>query len=295
MSVLPASRILKGATGATLSWQPVDSDGEPADPGGTVTVAVTRADGTTVTVGAVQGATTAARTVTVAAAQLTSVDWLTAVWSVDAVVMAETLTEVAGGTIGSLAELGLSQPTLNGESTPNKLQARREVEDMFTDALHRAPFPRFFVERVSGHGRDRLVVTWPDLRRVLWCRLYDGDGSSYTALTAGELSAIVEAAPNSAVMVRTDGQVWPCGRLNVEIAYEHGIDAPGDLRRMMHHAVRAQVTGNKTGISDRAMSYQPPEGGNVTLATPGLSIWVTGIPGIDETIKRYKHTRIGIA
>jgi hypothetical protein len=204
------------------------------------------------------------------------------------------VTEVVGGTIGSIAELIASQKTLGAESVPAVLQARSEVEDMFTNALRRSPLPRFYRERCSGRDMRGLLVTWPDVHRVIWCRLYE-DTIASTPLTGPEVVAVVEDPVGSGVLVRTDGNVWPWGRANVEVAYEHGYRSmPADLRSKMHHAVRAQVTGNKTGISDRAMSYSPPEGGNVVLATPGLSIWVTGIPGIDECIKRYRFDEVGV-
>jgi hypothetical protein len=283
---LPADRIVRGAASASLSWQPYDADGEPAAPSGTVTVAVTRGDGTAVTAGAVAGSGTAARTTAIGAAELTTVDWLTAAWKVDGTTVAETVTEVCGGTIGTLAEIRAADSSLSNRDADVLTAARRRVEDLFTDALRRGVIERFYVERVSGRGTPRLVVSWPNVRDVRFVRVYT-DATTYTSFTAGELAAI--PSTDSAVLERTDGDVFPCGKANIEVGYTFGLRAiPGDLRKAMIAAIRADIASTITGIPDRAVNFQVAEGGTFQLATPGTGQWVTGVPAIDEAIKRYR-------
>ena len=87
-----ADEQIVAATAASLTWQPTGSDGEPADPG-TVTVGVTRSNGTVVLADgtATSGATSTPRSVDVTAAQTASIDWLTATWKVGATVVATTV------------------------------------------------------------------------------------------------------------------------------------------------------------------------------------------------------------
>jgi hypothetical protein len=293
MIALPSDRIVRGAASATLTWQPYDADGEPADPDGTVTVAVTRADGTAVTAGGVAGTGSAARTSALAATELTTVDWLTAAWKVDGTTVAETVTEVCGGTIGTLAEIRAADASLTGRDAATLTAARRRVEDMFTDALGRGVVERFYAERVSGRGTSTLVVSWPNVRDVRFVRVYT-DATTYTSFTAGELAAI--PSTDSAVLERTDGGVFSCGKANIEVGYTFGLRAvPGDLRKAMIAAIRADIASTITGIPDRAVTFQMAEGGTFNLATPGTGQWVTGVPAIDEAIKRYRFRRIGVA
>jgi hypothetical protein len=77
--------------------------------------------------------------------------------------------------------------------------------------------------------------------------------------------------------------------LNVRIGYEYGLDRPPeDLKKASVQAIRAQLNTFASGIPDRATSLQPFDGGNIVLATPGLGPWITGIPAVDEALKRYK-------
>jgi hypothetical protein len=288
---LPAERIVRGAATAMLSWQPYGADGEPADPGGAVTVAVTRADGTVVFAAGTSTAGTGSnpRTIAVSAGELRQTDWLTATWSVGGVATAETVAEVVGGTIGTVAELRALDATLNGRSDDELKESRARVEDLFTDALNRGLVERFYVERVDGSGSKTLIVTWPNVRAVRFVRCYDA-GGTYTGFTASEVAAV---PPNDAsLLVRTDGGCWPKGCRNIEVGYTYGLTAiPRDLRKAMYRAVRHDLVSTRSGIPDRAISFQPAEGGNVVLATPGMGRWVTGIPEIDEAIIRHRFHR----
>src|SRR5574343_569001 len=275
--ILPADQRIVAATAATVIWQGVDSDGENADPG-TVTIGVVRSDGTEVIAAgtATTGTGTAARA--------------------KALTVATTVVDVVGGVYVPISEVRATEPALaNGavDQLARLKVVRSIVETMFESACHRGFVPRFNVARLDGHGTPTLVLPHPDLRRVSWARIYS-DATTYTSLTVAELAAIPASA--SGLAIRTDAGIWPAGTCNIEIGYEYGLDTPpADIRQAAILAIRSQANTFRSGIPDRAISWQPAEGGNVVLATPGLGIWVTGIPAVDETLKRWTWHSVGIA
>lgn len=297
--ILPpvADQRIVAATAATLTWQGVDADGENVDPG-TVTIGVVRSDGTEVVAAgtATTGSGTAARTRTLTVAQTANLDRLTATWKVGADTVATTVVDVVGGVYVPISEVRATEPALGNAATDQLTRlkvVRSIVETMFESATNRAFVPRFNTVRLDGTGTPTLVLPHPELRRVSWARVYS-DATTYTSLTAGELAAI--PADRAGLAVRTDANTWPTGVRNIEIGYEYGLDLPPpDIRQAAILAIRSQANTFRSGIPDRAISWQPAEGGNVVLATPGLGIWVTGIPAVDETLKRWTWHSVGIA
>src|SRR5574343_1040920 len=295
--ILPADQRIVAATAATVIWQGVDSDGENADPG-TVTIGVVRSDGTEVIAAgtATTGTGTAARAKALTVAQTAALDRLTANWKVGSDTVATTVVDVVGGVYVPISEVRATEPALaNGavDQLARLKVVRSIVETMFESACHRGFVPRFNVARLDGHGTPTLVLPHPDLRRVSWARIYS-DATTYTSLTVAELAAIPASA--SGLAIRTDAGIWPAGTCNIEIGYEYGLDTPpADIRQAAILAIRSQANTFRSGIPDRAISWQPAEGGNVVLATPGLGIWITGIPAVDETLKRWTWHTAGIA
>jgi hypothetical protein len=294
MAVLPSTRIVRGATGAQVSWQATDADGEPAAPAATPTVVVTRSDGTTISdVGAVAQTSTGPATATLPATATATVDWLTATWSVSGVELYSETIDVVGGTVASLQAIRVAEPSVASESQQALLAARRAAEDRFVATQHRSPFPRFYVERISGAGRSSLWLTWPDLIEVRWARVHSG--STYTALTADELASIT--APDQwSSLTRSDGAGWPCGSSNIEVGYVFGLTSvPHDLFEAFCGAVRAQITRTNTGIPDKAIGWASADGVNFQIATPGQRGAIYGIPDIDDVWNRYVDPRPAIA
>lgn len=279
-------RVIAGAA-ATLSFQGVDQYGEPADPG-TVTVEITRADGTELVASgtATTGSGSSPRTYALTASQTAELDRLTAVWSVSSTAIAQTVIDVVGGVYVSQTQAAAMEPTLgtSGTSTAVFRTARSEVETMFEDSCRRAFVPRLTVEYLDGSGLSSLVLRYPQLRRVRWV-LVDGEELD---------SDLVDAIPaDPAGVAKLDG-CWP--RCRVTVGYEHGFQTPpADVVHAAVHAIRYQTNTFRAGITDRAISYQPIEGGNVVIATPGLGPWVTGIPAVDEVLKRYRWSRPVVA
>lgn len=290
-------RVVRAAA-ATLTFQGVDADGEPADPG-TVTVGVTRADGTTLVAAgtATSGTGTNPRTYALTASQTADLDYLTATWTASGVVVGRTFVEIVGGVYASTALIRGMDAVLGNagtDTTADLIRARQAVERLFESVTGAAWVPKFDTCRLDGSGTGSLLLPWPMLRSVRWCRIYSDD-TTYETLTADELAAI--PADEAGIAWRTDGQFWPAGRRNVQIGYEHGADRPPvDMIEQLVVAVRKGARRFDNGLPEQATFVNFAEGGSATLATPGVGQWHTGIPSVDEMLKRYaQHSSPGIA
>ncbi len=299
---LPPRRAVRGAINPSIEWQPTNADGDPADltdGAGDVTVSVTSGDGTDVTgigtVGGVGNTEQLPRTATLPVAAVASVDWLDITWSLDDSVVSHETVEVVGSVLGSTADIVQHSGNLAAEDAALIRRARLAVEDQATRIMNRSPFERFYRERLDGSGSCELLVSWPDVRAVVWVRVWTSATES-TDFTAAEVAAC-QGTPGG-IFVRTDGQVWPCGVANIEIGYRFGwTSIPHDLRLDLFRAVRHKVGQMRTESTpmERATSMQTFDGMNVTLATPGTRGWSTGLPDVDEKLNGYKFARFGVA
>jgi hypothetical protein len=293
MRVLADQRSLRGAP-AALSWQPVTGDGTVYDPQGTVTITVTRDNGTAlVTDAATTGSGTAARTYTLAATHTQLVDLLYVSWQVSNVEVGATSVEIVGGYFASNPQIAERQPKAPGTLPDSVLgQVRAEVEQEFEDACHVAFVPRYRRERIYvRHDTTTLVLSEFELRSVRSCVIHDSSTSS-TTLTSTELAAI---KPNGAgLAVRNDGGYWPCGSW-VEIAYEHGYDRPSQrVVRAFLDRLSERLNQKNSAVNPRAMQMVS-DGMTVNLATPGRGDWITGNPDVDIVLFAEMRHRVGIA
>ena len=295
---VPQQRIVAG-TPAVLSWQPTDSDGEPADPG-TVTVEVVRSDGTVVYPAgtATIGTGNEQRTVALTPAQTEQLDWLTHTWTnADGVVVGVETAEVAGRPMCSWAQFQARESSVSGMDVERFIELRRAVEWKFTVACQRSFTPRFYVQRTHTIPGKGVLMTFPDVRALRYVRRFDGvDGTTYTDLTASEVAAL---------HVDSDGRISygahgpratsfttmsRLGAGRIEIGYEHGYDAPPeDLRNAVMAAIRVEYELPKNILTDYASSVASVDGQVYQLPTPGLGEWVTGVPAIDEAVNRHKY------
>lgn len=295
LRVLPDQRIVRGASDATISHQFFDADGDPAAPSGTVTVAVTRSNGDSVTVGAVSGSGSDPRTATIGLAELTVVDRLTAVWSVDGTVVATDEIDVVGGTVASVAQITASEASIAGESDAILKRARKAAEDKFISTQHRSPFERFYVQRFDGTGRCHLDgAHWPDLVEVRWARVYTS-ATAYTELTADELSSII-VPDEMARFERTDRNVWPYGHRNIEVGYVFGMSqVPQDLRDAFAAATREEVVKFNRSTPAQSTTFTSVDGVSFGLARPGQRGAVYGVDEIDAVFRAYADPRPMVA
>ncbi|MEV6638102.1 hypothetical protein AB0M54_46005 [Actinoplanes sp. NPDC051470] len=76
------------------------------------------------------------------------------------------------------------------------------------------------------------------------------------------------------------------GSYTAELTYGFR-SVPDDVKRAALLRIRTLLFAERSGIPDRATSFQPAEGGTYTLATPGVRGSETGIPDVDAVLGRY--------
>lgn len=292
LPVVPAQQILRGVA-ATLSWQPQGSDGEPAAPADTVTVGVTKADGTVVIAAGTATAGSAALPRTVALTAQADLSLLTATWTVAGTVAATTLIEVVGGYWFSVADAERIDPSFADEGTyPRQrlLAKRAEIEADLEAAMHVAWVPRYRRVEVAGTGDRELLVPNVELRAVRSVRAYNPDGVTYTTFAAAELASLTITEHDTIRRLSP----WACGIVYV-VEYEHGVDRPSpELQAAAVALLRYRMNAHKSGTPDRATSMNA---GGVTysLSTPGQRGVITGLPDVDVVINRLTYPEFGVA
>lgn len=264
-------------------------DEGPDDPSGGVAVTVKRLDGTEVQSGAATDAT-GVGVWTFALQERADLDLLKVEWLATGLAGANVTVvdwvEIVGAHFFAIGEVRAIHPDLTTSrfSTADLVARRIECEIECEDIRGFAQVPRFARAVVSGTGTSELVVPhfYP---RVLRSVAYDG-----AAVGLGSV-----ALRHSGVLIRTDGEVWPAGHQNVIVEYEHGLDFPPEtVRRAALRRMRWWATQDKSGIPERAVSWQTAEGGGVfRLATPGVD-W-TGDPWVDAIYQRDRLKRVWIA
>lgn len=267
------------ATSVTLSWQPVDSYGEPAEPAEAVTVGVAASDGSAIVAAgtATDGEGSEPRTVTLTPAQTAVIDQLVVTWTSDDVAVATTVVDVIGRPLLTRAEYEEREERGSGIATGKFLRARREVDDKFRAEMERSWVPRFDVVDVDYHGKGLCLLPFPELREVRWASLLATDGTTETLDVTG-----IPSDPAGLVRVPTSVS-WTCGR--VRIGFVHGADRPPhDVLGAAARYLRDVVSVDKSQIPARATSWADGQGGTTQLATPGLGPFITGIPEVDQVL-----------
>lgn len=263
-------RIIAG-TAATLTWRPVDQDGEPSDPG-TTTVAVTRSDGSTVhAAGTATSGSGTSRTVALTLAQNALPDRYTATWT-GAAATGTTTTDAAGAVYFGVQELRDRETSVASEETyptTTVQEMRRVVEDKF-ERTGVVFVPRFQVVTPSNG-----VVSMAGVRSIRWVQLDDEDETVVTT----NLDDYAEVFPQHV-------QVLSSSVLRMGV--ERGMDAPpSEVRRAAMRYCRHLLTGTSPGVDYRPLSTVNPDGSRDQYATPGVANWRTGIPEIDEVLMDY--------
>lgn len=203
---------------------------------GTVTVTITKADGSALVTDA---ATTAAGTPTfvysyVLPAQ-TNLNDLTATWTgtiSGSPATATTEIEIVGGFYVTLAAIR-ALPNLSDTSKfPNAklIDARQWFETTFERATGVAWVPRFARDRVDGSGTSTLMLPrWPVRRNpvtglpaILSVRDYT-TSAAYTSYDSAALADLVIDGPH---LRRVNGTAFTSGARNLVVEYEHGFDRP---------------------------------------------------------------------
>lgn len=262
----------------------------PTDSTTTVTVSIVDANGTVVSSGSASLAGAGTGTYTYTLPGQAGLGVLTASWSATiagAAVLETDAVEVVGGFFFRLSELRASDATLS--DTAKYTGAALAVARLETEVECEAICDRTFVPRyrrltLDGTGTQDLVIGDAELRTIRAARISQQPGQAFVALTVTELAAL--ALIGDRVLRRTDSAVWTLGTGNVIIEYEHGLDLPpDDLRRASLVRARTRLNIHRSGIPDRAMSFQIAEGGTFRLSMPGA--YKTGLPEVDAVYARY--------
>jgi hypothetical protein len=274
--VAELERILQ-LTPGTLSQQWYE-DGVAVDPG-TVTIGITRADGTTL-VAAGTGTTgtgTAARTYSLTTTHTALLDRLTVTWTSTSKGTLTGYLEVRGGFLFSLAEAPRARPAQRHRQVPDR-RARGDADDGRggdrARIRHRAR-PAYTLE--PRRMRDGMIVTRTPLR-ALRSLSYTSAGVT-TAYTSQQLAALT--LEDWAI---TGAWGWGCRTSQVTVGYEYGLDTPpGRLRQAAIRLARQWLVSGP--VDDRALGAASPDGNfSFGLATPGRGGSVFGLPELDAIV-----------
>lgn len=233
----------------------------------TVSVTVTRAGAS---VPAVQGEAVRAGTVYTFPAGMLPEGQYAVKWDGSTAVDVETI-EVVGGYLFSIPEARASDEDLTADRfpAPEVRHYRDVVESEFERITGRSFTPRTrFLERSKVPGPTDLLPV-ADIRSV--------------AIVGG-----LSAGPATIERVGDFGYLTSCPEdaSGIEIAYGFTA-APEGIARVGKLYLRYLLTAERSGIPDRATSYQPVDGGTYTLATAGRGGSETGIPDVDAVLKDY--------
>jgi hypothetical protein len=190
-------------------------DGAAIDPG-TVTVGITRADGSVVVApgAATTGSGTGVRSFNLTSAHTGLLDSLTVTWTTTDAGTRPTTVEVVGGFLFTTAEARTVSPLndTNAFSNADIASTRTLVEQALEDALGYALVPRYALEDVYFNGSGSILPKWPKIR------------------TVRSLSIAGSAVSAADVLMMPGGVYYPYGLSTVGFAtgaalgYEHGAD-----------------------------------------------------------------------
>lgn len=284
------------ATAATLSvsWYSGDDLVDPA----TVTVTITRADGTAiVTDGATSGTGATPRTKALAAADTAELDVLTATWTSATLGSIVQRVEILGDLPFTISELRAFEDRVITETDyPDAVieGARARILDEFERTCGVALVPRYRRVVLNGRGSARLLL--PDIRvtRVRAIETREAGSQTWTAFTSDELADVL-LEPWGRLTIESLG-AFPAGIQNVRVAYEHGhARIPREISRAALIATRYELLA--TNVSDRAISISSDQG-TTQLWTPGYSgrgAAVHELPVVDKVLRAFMERIPGIA
>jgi hypothetical protein len=271
-------------------------DETATDASGPVTYAFKRLDGTSVASGtaAHPGSPGVYTAVLPGQAELDTItlDWTGTIGG--AAVTVRDFVEIVGGFLFGLAEARAMRPPLSATTYPAATLAARRIEvEQECEAICRKAFvPRFARYLLDGSGTDELVLPDMQVRAVRSAKVAVRAGGTFIALSVDQVAAVAPDA--SGVLVRDDGDVWPRGRKNVLVEYEHGLDyPPEEVRTAAMLRLRSRLGMGNTGVPDRAISFTVAEGGVYRLSTPGKDR--TGVPDVDAAYLRHRDEAVWIA
>ena len=284
------ARVEQNSIGEVLSQTWRDASGNIVDPG-TVTIGITRADGTTLLAAgtATSGGGAAARTYTLTTTHTSLLDVLTVVWTSSTYgPRTPEYVEVAGGFLFTVAEfraLGSAYANTTNYPTARVVEMRTTVEQALEDACSVAFVPRYAYETINGPGGYSLPLKWPKVRTVRSAS-YTASGTT-TALTAGELALLTWADWGGLA-----GYGWTAGYGNWRVGYEHGHDRPPErIKRAALILAKRWITPG--AADDRAINVTN-ESGTYALFQAGVRGHTFDVPEVQAAVDAYDLS-VGVA
>lgn len=257
-------------------------DGNPTDPApATVTVHVTRADGTDV----VPAGTSANRTSTgtftynLTTAHTTTLDNLTAVWTSVNLGTLTTEAEVVGGFLFNIAQLrAFSAGAFTDTArypTSELIKIRTDVEVALERELGFALVPRY--ERATVTAQSTYLQLKPYTRTI-------------RSLSSAGTVVDTTGLPYSDTGYLAGTYNWP-----VIVGYEHGLDATSDVTQRMQRAglMLAKSWLQDSPVDDRASTFSSVDGGTYSLVVAGRGGSTFGVPDVDVAVERERFVAIG--
>lgn len=240
-------------------------DDDPITPT-SVTVTVV-ADGGTAPVAS--GAATSAQGVFTFSAGLLPEGVYTATFDGGAVAKDTVTFEVTGGVVFTNPELRGTDADWAATRYPAaKVRAAREATEV--------EFERITGRSFTPRTRRFTVQTDPDGSVFLPCMdvlsVSTQDGTGQTFNRYGYFAEV-------------EG-LQPCTVYTLTVRYGF-TDVPQDVKTAAVTRAKYFLTEERSGVPDRATSFQPDQGGTYTLATAGRAGFETGIPDVDKVLKDY--------
>lgn len=246
------------------------------DPG-TVTLTLTRENGTVIAMGqATTGTGATARSFTLTTTHTASLDLLRLDWVSATKGTLTTFVEIVGGFLFSLTEARNVKPLDNTSTyTTAKLIAGRTLaEAALEDACGLSFVPRYFREKVDGLGVGDVLLTRP---RPLTITAATVDGTAVSDLTTLELYR--------------DGRVynpngWAEGRRNVVLTGTAGYQFPPPRvgRACLLLAKRFLVD---SPLNDRTTVFNHGDGSSEFFVTAGVRDAVFDVPEANAIVQDY--------
>lgn len=281
-----------------------DPDEIPTAATGSVTVTLARLDGTVVSTGSATGPD-ATEAYTYPYAGSATLDILTVTWAAtvagDALILDQDRLEIVGAHMFGVGEARAADPAIADPTkypTADIAAQRIVVEDEAANICGQSFAPRFAREILDGTGMAHLRLGWPLTRAVRKVSVANTFGLPYIDFTPTQLGLV---APGPDGVLRLDsgwnfgqpwvwGAIWPIGRSNIIVEYEHGLDvAPSEINRVGKIRVKSLLLQARSALPDRAERIAVTEVGTVLLAIPGQDR--TGIPEVDAAYSRFKSPR----
>jgi hypothetical protein len=282
-------RVLAGVA-ATINVSLVDQDGVAAAAVGTITVTITRADGTVIATGrsTSAGTGTGAFTAALTATETASLDTLTCSWLDGGVARLTTVVEVVGGYWFSVADARSAEGSLQDTSkypTAAIVAVRRYVEDEFERIMGVAGVPRYRRLSIRGSNRSDLVLPDVAIRALREVTIYDG-----TTFSVSERAALIQRDEGVLTMVGSNWPTW-----DVTVGYEHGLDRPpGNGKAMAIRRARRLLNQARSPLPDdvQSMRFVMQDGQTIGLNTAGK--WRTGDDVIDSYLASFGRRTPGV-